>query len=228
MPQREGGTHGLPDGHEGSKGWRKSSLLAATLQSHKRHTPRCCNRMSCVFLLLAVRLPPPPKQKTNHPDTAVAQLEDQALKSSIDPLYHDAKIYMQGPARSWPATLPPASIRLPGPRPPVPRSLLVNPCLPARPPACSCCTLSNESYDVWVAWTVAGVLCFVLALFCSLRIAWLPRARRRHQASHLVLAGSQCGHAGIALSADPICGSLHAVSMLASGLIPSQLFRQPM
>ncbi|KAL4451392.1 hypothetical protein ABPG77_009472 [Micractinium sp. CCAP 211/92] len=71
----------------------------------------------------------------------VARLEGQALKSSIDPLHHDTKIYMQDPFYAATAAS-----------------------------ACSCCTLSNESYDVWVAWTVAGVLCFVLALLCSLRI----------------------------------------------------------
>jgi len=67
---------------------------------------------------------------------------------------------------------------------------LPQPASPALPPPnapCRCCTLSNEAYDVWVAWTVAGVLGFVLALLCTWRsaAAWrqqkvggVPRAQQ--------------------------------------------------
>ncbi|KAL4420686.1 hypothetical protein ABPG75_010342 [Micractinium tetrahymenae] len=85
--------------------------------------------------------------------TTVARLEIQALKRSIDLLYHDTKTYI-------------------------------------------CCTLSNESYDVWVAWTAAGALCFGLALFCSVRIAGVLRAKRRCQRHAVALAGLGAGGVG--------------------------------
>ena len=82
----------------------------------------CLRRPSCL-----ASLPP-----------AVARLEQQALKSSIDPLYQQVKSYI-------------------------------------------CCRLSNGTYDVWVAWTVAGVLGFLLALMCSVRIAHHTLSMRKYQ-----------------------------------------------
>lgn len=42
----------------------------------------------------------------------------------------------------------------------------------------SCCTLSNQAHDVWVAWTVARALGFTLGLLCTGRILQLRRRRR--------------------------------------------------
>jgi hypothetical protein len=68
----------------------------------------------------------------------VARLEQQALKSSIDPLYQQVKSYI-------------------------------------------CCRVSNGVYDIWVAWTVAGVLGFLLAMMCSGRIAHHTLSMRKYQ-----------------------------------------------
>jgi hypothetical protein len=72
------------------------------------------------------------------PPPAVARLEQQALKSSIDPLYQQVKSYI-------------------------------------------CCRVSNGVYDIWVAWTVAGVLGFLLAMMCSGRIAHHTLSMRKYQ-----------------------------------------------
>ena len=98
-----------------------------------------------IYQLDCCLLTPPP---TPHPSTpypppcaclpAVAVLEQQALKSSIDPLYRQVKSYI-------------------------------------------CCRLSNGTHSVWAAWTVAGVLGFLLAVMCSVRIAHHTLSLRKHQ-----------------------------------------------
>ncbi len=44
-----------------------------------------------------------------------------------------------------------------------------------------CCTLSSEMGDLFVAWTAAGVLGFVLALLCSARLAQHALSLRKQQ-----------------------------------------------
>ena len=67
------------------------------------------------------------------------------------------------------------------------RSLAVSnsstPSLPSPPLPCSCCDLSRSAYDVWVAWTVAGVLGFVLAVMCSGALICDMLAMRRQRVS---------------------------------------------
>lgn len=46
-----------------------------------------------------------------------------------------------------------------------------------------CCDLSRSAYDVWVAWTVAGVLGFVLAVMCSGALIYDMLAMRRQRRS---------------------------------------------
>ena len=58
---------------------------------------------------------------------AVADLQQQALKSNVQPVYDLSKEYI-------------------------------------------CCTLADEAYNIWVAWTVAGCLGVVLAAMCGGRI----------------------------------------------------------
>lgn len=42
-----------------------------------------------------------------------------------------------------------------------------------------CCTLKSNVHDMWVAWTVTGVLGFVLALMASARLVYMARQRRK-------------------------------------------------
>lgn len=76
--------------------------------------------------------------------TTLRYLESQALKSSVDPLYHQTKEYL-------------------------------------------CCTLSRNLGDVFVSWTVAGALGFLLALACSWRLVrvalTMQKVKRRAMAA---------------------------------------------
>jgi hypothetical protein len=90
--------------------------------------------------------------------TAVKQLEQQALKSSIDPLYDQMKSYL-------------------------------------------CCTLSSETSSLWVAWTCAGVIGFVLAVLCSARMVHHTTDMRRF---HRMLAAAAAAAGGDAHWAAPI------------------------
>lgn len=45
----------------------------------------------------------------------------------------------------------------------------------------SCCDLSRNAHELWVAWTVAGVLGFVLALMCSTALVHDMLAMRRQR-----------------------------------------------
>ena len=55
------------------------------------------------------------------------------------------------------------------------------PASPAHPFSCSCCDLSRNAHELWVAWTVAGVLGFVLALMCSAALVHDMLAMRRQR-----------------------------------------------
>ncbi|KAI3430897.1 hypothetical protein D9Q98_009306 [Chlorella vulgaris] len=90
--------------------------------------------------------------------TTVKQLEQQALKSSIDPLYDQIKSYL-------------------------------------------CCTLSSETSSLWVAWTCAGVIGFVLAVLCSARMVHHTTDMRRF---HRMLAAAAAAAGGDAHWAAPI------------------------
>jgi hypothetical protein len=65
-------------------------------------------------------------------------LEQQALRPSIQPLYHQVKGYL-------------------------------------------CCGLSGAAADIWVAWTCAGVVGFVLGLLCTARIAHHTLSLRKYE-----------------------------------------------
>ncbi|KAL4855614.1 hypothetical protein ACK3TF_003939 [Chlorella vulgaris] len=86
------------------------------------------------------------------------QLQQQALKSSIDPLYDQIKSYL-------------------------------------------CCTLSSESSSLWVAWTCAGVIGFVLAVLCSARMVHHTTDMRRF---HRMLAAVASAAGGDTHWAAPI------------------------
>lgn len=67
--------------------------------------------------------------------------------------------------------------------------------LPPMPaPARSCCMLSSEAYDVWLAWTIAGALGFALSLACTARL-WQPCCRRRRRKQVRLHAVMGDGHA---------------------------------
>jgi hypothetical protein len=46
-----------------------------------------------------------------------------------------------------------------------------------------CCDLSRNAHEVWVAWTVAGVLGFLLAVLCSGALIFDMLAMRRQRRS---------------------------------------------
>ena len=66
--------------------------------------------------------------------------------------------------------------------------------MPTLPAAlrCSCCSLKSSAYDMWLAWTIAGCLAFVLALLASGIIVHAALTARKVRQRLCVRACSPC------------------------------------